>query len=258
MALSRRWRLGAKDSAAAAGTPLTVIRRGHFAHAGWGGCQRRGGARTQAGGHPHPGAGSGPADAGRGRGSWRPRPKASWCGLSGSTRAPGRIPGEAMSTLDGLSRRRQRLVALTFIAIWHGLLPAVAHQWLGIAPRPGGLALDLLAHLALGGVLFALARRLTLFLPAVALLVALLHLANAAKVAILGAPIMPDDVAALASLLRILEGWQQVAALAGLVLTAGSGRRRCAPPGWGHKPPWASSGRWRWRCGWPREPCWQP
>lgn len=125
-----------------------------------------------------------------------------------------------MTALDKLSPRRQWLVALSFVALWHGLLQLVAHQWLGIAPRPGGLALDLLAHLALGAGWFALARRLSLFLPAVALLLALVHLANAAKVAVLGAPIMPDDVAALRSLYLVLEGWQRVAAIAVLVLTA--------------------------------------
>jgi hypothetical protein len=32
-----------------------------------------------------------------------------------------------MTALDKLSRRRQWLVALSFVALWHGLLQVVAH-----------------------------------------------------------------------------------------------------------------------------------
>ncbi len=75
--------------------------------------------------------------------------------------------------------------------------------------------------MALGALLFALSPGLRLFVPAIASLLALLHLANAAKVAVLGAPIMPDDLAALRSLFLILDGWQRLGATAAVLLTVG-------------------------------------
>ncbi|MGA9572735.1 MAG: LTA synthase family protein, partial [Lysobacterales bacterium] len=73
---------------------------------------------------------------------------------------------------------------------------------------------DLLANLLLGAVIYILSRSLAWFLPAIAVLMAALHLANAGKVVVLGGPMMPDDVLAVRNLFMLLEGWQ----LAGVVV----------------------------------------
>jgi hypothetical protein len=112
-------------------------------------------------------------------------------------------------------------IALGFVALWHFALQLVAELWFGTAPGAVAQLLDLAMHLVVGALLFAHARSLALFLPAVGLLMVVLHLGNAAKIAILGGPIMPDDVAALRSLFLILQGWQLVVASIAVVLAAG-------------------------------------
>jgi phosphoglycerol transferase MdoB-like AlkP superfamily enzyme len=77
--------------------------------------------------------------------------------------------------------------------------------------------------LAVSWLLFLASRRLWMFLAAQTLLVAALWIGNAAKIAMLGRPIMPDDVDSVAALVEILGplGWAGVvlplAAIAGLV-----------------------------------------
>jgi len=71
---------------------------------------------------------------------------------------------------------------------------------------------DYLLQLAVAYVLYALSKRVWIFLIIHALLMGLLYVGNAVKISFFGGPIMPDDVFALQSLLLILDGWQFFAA----------------------------------------------
>ncbi|MCX7098409.1 MAG: LTA synthase family protein [Methylococcales bacterium] len=71
---------------------------------------------------------------------------------------------------------------------------------------------DFLLQLIIGYCLFALSKRVWIFLIIQALVMGLLYVGNAVKIAFFGGPIMPDDVFALRSLLLILNGWQFFAA----------------------------------------------
>jgi len=71
---------------------------------------------------------------------------------------------------------------------------------------------DFLLQLAVGYILFALSKRVWIFLVIQALVMGILYVGNAVKISFFGGPIMPDDVYALRSLLLILEGWRFFAA----------------------------------------------
>jgi hypothetical protein len=137
----------------------------------------------------------------------------------------------AMPTTDERRTLADWPIALGFIALWHTALQLVAELWFGTARLPDAQMVDLGAHLALGAVLFVHARRLEFFLLAVAMLMALLHLGNAAKIVILGGPVMPDDLAALRGLFLILHGWE-LAVAAGAVVVAGVLWAAALRPSW--------------------------
>ena len=71
---------------------------------------------------------------------------------------------------------------------------------------------DFLLQLGVGYILFAISKRVWIFLVIQALVMGILYIGNAVKISFFGGPIMPDDVFALRSLLLILEGWQFFAA----------------------------------------------
>ncbi|HEY8157380.1 MAG TPA: LTA synthase family protein [Methylobacter sp.] len=71
---------------------------------------------------------------------------------------------------------------------------------------------DYLLQLVIAYVLYALSKRVWIFLVIHALLMGLLYVGNAVKISFFGGPIMPDDVFALQSLLLILDGWRFFAA----------------------------------------------
>jgi hypothetical protein len=110
------------------------------------------------------------------------------------------------------------LAAWSFVALWYGLLQQLSEAAFGVRPGLEALWTDLLAHLMLGTLLLAMARGLGRFLLAWLALTAAFTLVNAAKVAILGAPVMPDDFLAARNLFRLLSGWQWLAALLTLAL----------------------------------------
>jgi phosphoglycerol transferase MdoB-like AlkP superfamily enzyme len=74
------------------------------------------------------------------------------------------------------------------------------------------ICLDFLLNLLVAYILFALSRRVSIFLVLQALIMGVLYIGNAIKISFFGGPIMPDDVFALRSMLLILEGWQFLAA----------------------------------------------
>ncbi|MDO9267488.1 MAG: LTA synthase family protein [Methylobacter sp.] len=71
---------------------------------------------------------------------------------------------------------------------------------------------DYLLQLVVAYVLYALSKRVWIFLVIHALFMGLLYVGNAVKISFFGGPIMPDDVFALQSLLLILDGWRFFAA----------------------------------------------
>ena len=83
---------------------------------------------------------------------------------------------------------------------------------------------DYLLQLVVAYVLYALSKRVWIFLVIHALLMGVLYVGNAVKISFFGGPIMPDDVFALQSLLLILNGWRffaaaiPLAAIASLIL----------------------------------------
>ena len=71
---------------------------------------------------------------------------------------------------------------------------------------------DFLLQLAVAYSLFALSKRVWMFLAIQALVMGVLYIGNAVKISFFGGPIIPDDVFALRALLLILEGWRFFAA----------------------------------------------
>jgi len=71
---------------------------------------------------------------------------------------------------------------------------------------------DFLLQLVVGYILFALSKRVWIFLAVQALVMGVLYIGNAVKMSFFGGPMIPNDVFALRSLLLILEGWRFFAA----------------------------------------------
>ena len=104
-------------------------------------------------------------------------------------------------------------LALGFVVLWYALLQGISAWVFDVALYWNAVPRDLIANLLLGAVIYTLSRNLTWYLPAIALLMAALHLTNAGKVVVLGGPMMPDDLLAVGNLFLLLSGWQ----LAGVV-----------------------------------------
>ena len=119
---------------------------------------------------------------------------------------------------------RRRLVrwalALGFVVVWYALLQGVSAWVFDVALYWNALPRDLIANLLLGAVIYTLSRNLAWYLPAIAFLMAALHLTNAGKVVVLGGPMMPDDLLAVGNLFLLLEGWQLAGVVAVVVVPA--------------------------------------
>lgn len=87
--------------------------------------------------------------------------------------------------------------------------------------EPSIIFYDFLLQLGMAYILYAISRRIWIFMVIQALIMGILYIGNAVKIAFFGGPIIPDDVFALRSLLLILEGWQFFAAAIPLVAIAG-------------------------------------
>ncbi len=77
---------------------------------------------------------------------------------------------------------------------------------------PVAITYDFLLQLLVSYILYALSKRVWIFLIIQTLVMGILYVGNAVKISFFGGPIMPDDVFALRSLLLILEGWRFFAA----------------------------------------------
>ena len=105
-------------------------------------------------------------------------------------------------------------IALGFVVVCYALLQGIAYVSLDVTPGFKAMPRDLLMNLLLGASLYGMSRGLGWYLPAMGLLMAALHLSNAGKIAVLGGPIMPDDLLSMSNLYFLLEGWQWLGAVA--------------------------------------------
>jgi len=98
-------------------------------------------------------------------------------------------------------------IALGFVAVWYGLLLGISAWLFDVSLYRNAIPRDLIANLLLGALVYGISRNLAWYLPAIALLMAALHLSNAGKLVVLGGPIMPDDVLAVSNMFQLFDGW---------------------------------------------------
>lgn len=98
--------------------------------------------------------------------------------------------------------------AALFVVIWYCLAHTLTHHFFAVSPWSETWRHDLVAHLAIAGLLLSMAQGYGRFLLTLTVLFSAFTVANALKIAILGGPIMPDDFIAARNLLLLLEGWQ--------------------------------------------------
>lgn len=122
-----------------------------------------------------------------------------------------------MKSLQRIHPRVRRLLswgaALSFVALWYLAAQTAIDAVFQVKPWASAYLRDLAAHLILGAILFSLSRSLPRFMLASSVLFTVLTASNAAKLSILGAPIMPDDFAAARNMLLLLDGWLLVGAI---------------------------------------------
>jgi phosphoglycerol transferase MdoB-like AlkP superfamily enzyme len=106
----------------------------------------------------------------------------------------------------------QKLLPLVSTALFYALYYLLSSLQFGVRIKPAAVPFDFLLQLIVAYILFALSRRLWVFVVLQGLLMGVLYVGNAVKISFFGGPIMPDDVYALRSLLLILEGWHFIAA----------------------------------------------
>lgn len=105
-------------------------------------------------------------------------------------------------------RRRWLLPVLSTCCFY--ALAYFASAWIyNVAIVPRRVPADLGALLAVSLLIFAVSRRISLFLILQGLLIATLYLGSAAKSAIAGRPLMPDDIYSLDAFIRLMGplGW---------------------------------------------------
>ncbi|EXJ14283.1 LTA synthase family protein [Imhoffiella purpurea] len=105
--------------------------------------------------------------------------------------------------------------ALLFVAIWYLAAQTAMAQVFDLELRNGSVyAWDLGAHLLIGAILFGISRSLPRFMLTATALFSALTFGNAMKLAILGAPVAPDDFVAARNMFLLLDGWQLAGAIA--------------------------------------------
>ncbi|MDP8256525.1 MAG: LTA synthase family protein [Candidatus Alcyoniella australis] len=111
----------------------------------------------------------------------------------------------------------------------------ISVEYFGVQVRPLLLLPDPLIVLAVAYLLMSFARTTLLFVPTLALLLAIVQIGNAIKVGFLGGPLGPDDLAAFDELLMIMKGGNLVLVVAplaalGLLLVVNFKPRKIASP----------------------------
>lgn len=117
-----------------------------------------------------------------------------------------------------------KLLPLVSTALFYFIFYLISALKFDVQLKFNAIPLDFCLQLIVAYTLFAWSKRISIFLVIQALVMGLLYVGNAIKIAFFGGPIMPDDIFALRSLLLILEGWRffaaaiPLAAIASLVL----------------------------------------
>jgi len=106
----------------------------------------------------------------------------------------------------------KKLLPVFSTAFFYAFYYLVSSLQFEVQIKPAAIAYDYLLQLLVAYVLFALSRRLWVFVVLQGLLMGVLYVGNAVKISFFGGPIMPDDIYALRSLLLVLDGWHFVAA----------------------------------------------
>lgn len=119
----------------------------------------------------------------------------------------------ALSFVRAHPRALAWCAALLFVLSWYWLAIWVGGHFLQVKPWDSAYTRDLMAHLLLGALLFALARSLTRFMITATAVFGVLTFGNAMKLSTLGAPVMPDDFAAARNMFLLLDGWSLVGAV---------------------------------------------
>ena len=118
----------------------------------------------------------------------------------------------------------KKLLPIFSTALFYLLYYLISTFKFDVQINASAIIYDFLLQLGVGYILYALSKRVWIFLVIQALVMGILYVGNAVKISFFGGPIMPDDVFALRSLLLILEGWRffaaaiPLAAIASLVL----------------------------------------
>ena len=102
----------------------------------------------------------------------------------------------------------RRLTPVLSTTVLYGLCYAVSSLRFDVTIYSGVILRDYLVNLLLAYALFALSKRIWVFLLLQTLLMGVLYIGNAIKLSFFGGPIVPDDVYSLRTLLLLLEGWQ--------------------------------------------------
>lgn len=113
-----------------------------------------------------------------------------------------------------------KLLPVYSTAVFYALYYFISTFKFDVGIVPAAVPFDYLLQVFIGYILFALSRRLWVFVVLQGLLMAVLYVGNAVKISFFGGPIVPDDAYALRSLLLILEGWRFVAAAVPLAAMA--------------------------------------
>lgn len=114
----------------------------------------------------------------------------------------------------------KKLLPVLSTAFYYALFYLVARIKFDVEIAAAALPFDFLLQLLIAYLLFALSRRVGVFVLLQGLLMAALYLGNAVKISFFGGPIVPDDFYALRSLLLILDGWRFIAAAVPLAAIA--------------------------------------
>lgn len=123
-----------------------------------------------------------------------------------------------MPTLKTVLRKLLPVFSTAFFYAVYYLISSIKFDVQIVA---AAIPFDYLLQLVIAYLLYALSKRLWVFVVLQGLLMAVLYVGNAVKISFFGGPIMPDDAYALRSLLLILEGWRFIAAAVPLAAMAG-------------------------------------
>jgi phosphoglycerol transferase MdoB-like AlkP superfamily enzyme len=105
-----------------------------------------------------------------------------------------------------------KLLPVISTALFYAIFYLISSLHFDVPIKPSAVLFDYLLQLLVAYILFALSRRLWVFVVLQGLMMGVLYVGNAMKISFFGGPIMPDDVYALRSLLLLLDGWRFIAA----------------------------------------------